>query len=250
MKIALVTGGSRGLGKAASLALAKKGVDIILTYNQNQKAAQETVEEIRSLGSKAYCLRLNTASITSFTPFANDLKNILEERFQRTNFDYLLNNAGIGKHSLIEKMKEEDFDELVNIHLKGVYFLTQKLIPMIQNGGRILNVSSGLTRFSYAGFSAYACMKGAIEVFTRYLAQELGVKNITVNCIAPGAIETDFGGGAVRDNKELNNRVASNTPLRRAGLPEDIGPVMAELLAGEMAWINGQRIEVSGGIHS
>lgn len=249
MKIALVTGGSRGLGKSAAIALARKGVGIVFTYNQNQQAANKTIEEIKSFSGTAYSLQLDTQNVATFDSFSNDLKELISEKFQRQNFDYLLNNAGIGKFSPITDMKERDFDELVNIHLKGVYFLTQKLIPLISEGGRILNVSSGLTRFSYPGYSAYASIKGAIEVFTRYLALELGEKKISVNCIAPGAIETDFGGGQVRDNKDLNNLISGQTPLGRVGLPQDIGPIMAEILAGDMGWINGQRIEASGGIH-
>lgn len=250
MEIALITGGSRGLGQAAAIALAQKGIAVIFTYNKNEAAAEKTENEIKSLGVKSYSLQLDTGNSRSFELFAQKLKELLKKEFQRESFDYLLNNAGVGLHCSFLETKEEDFDQLVNIHLKGVYFLTQKLFPLIKEGGRILNVSSGLTRFSYPGYSAYAMMKGSVEVLTRYLAQELKGKKITVNCIAPGAIETDFGNGAVRDNQNLNQQIANNTPLGRAGLPSDIGPIMAELLAGNTNWINGQRIEASGGIHS
>lgn len=250
MTIALITGASRGLGKNAALELAKKGIDIIFTYNSNEEAANETKKEIEALGQKVIAFKLNTANTESFDQFTKDVKTALKEYFQKDHFDYLLNNAGIGKNNLITSMDEESFDHLYHIHLKGVYFLTQKLLGLISDGGRILNVSSGLTRFSYPGYSAYAAMKGAIEVFTRYLAVELGPRRISVNCIAPGAIETDFSGGAVRDNKDLNNSISQRTPLGRVGLPSDIGPLMAELLTGSCGWINGQRIEASGGIHS
>lgn len=250
MKIALITGGSRGLGKAAAINLANKGINIILTYNQNLEAAKKTVDELQDLGVSAYTLQLDTGDTKSFPPFVQALKELLQKEFQGNNIDYLLNNAGVGQYSSFLETKEEDFDRLVNIHLKGVYFLTQKILPLINDGGRILNVSSGLARFSYPGYSAYGPIKGAIEVLSRYLAVELGPRKISVNCIAPGAIETDFGNGLVRDNKELNDHIASNTPLGRVGLPNDIGAIMAELLDGNLGWVNGQRIEASGGIHS
>lgn len=246
MKVALVTGGSRGLGKNAVKALIQKNIGVIFTYNANLEEAEKTLKEI---GGKGHFLKLDTSDVRSFDAFYSDLQALLLENFQRPDFDFLLNNAGIGKYSSIINTKEEDFDDLMNIHFRGVFFLTQKLLPLIKDGGRILNVSSGLTRFSYPGYATYAAMKGAIEVFTKYLALELGDRKIAVNCIAPGAIETDFGGGQVKNNKVLNQKIADQTPLGRVGQPEDIGPMMAELLSGNLGWVNGQRIEASGGIH-
>ncbi|CBW27599.1 putative short-chain dehydrogenase/reductase [Halobacteriovorax marinus SJ] len=250
MKIALITGGSRGLGREAAINMAKKNTAVIITYLSNEVEAQKTVDQIKTLGGVAYALKLNTAKADSFDLFVSELTNLLQTNLKTKSIDYLLNNAGIGRYSSIIETSEDTFDELMNIHLKGVFFLTQKLIPLINSGGKILNISSGLTRFSYPGYAAYAMMKGAIEVFTRYLAVELGERRVNVNCLAPGAIETDFGNGAVRDNKELNNKIAEQTPLGRVGLPTDIGPIISELLCDEMKWINGQRIEASGGIHS
>jgi NAD(P)-dependent dehydrogenase (short-subunit alcohol dehydrogenase family) len=248
-KIALVTGGSRGLGKNMALSLAKKGIDVIITYNSNKAAALEVVAAIEQSGQKAAALQLNTGDIKSFDAFVEELKNSLTHTFNATAFDFLVNNAGIGMHALIEGTTEEVFDELNNIHFKGVFFLTQKTLPIINNGGRIINLSSGLARFSMPGFAAYGAMKAAIETLTRYMAKELGSRGIAVNVVAPGAIETDFGGGRVRDNKEMNKMVAGATALGRAGLPEDIGGVVAFLCSEEGRWINGQRIEVSGGMN-
>jgi len=248
-KIALVTGGSRGLGKNMALHLAKKGIDVIITYNSNKAAAIEVVAAIEASGQKAAALQLNTGAIKSFDAFIGELKNVLAQTFNATAFDFLINNAGIGMHALIEDTSEEIFDEQMNIHFKGVFFLTQKSLPILNNGGRIVNLSSGLARFSMPGFGAYGAMKGAIETLTRYMAKELGSRGIAVNVVAPGAIETDFGGGRVRDNEEMNKMVASLTALGRAGLPDDIGGVVAFLCSEEGRWINGQRIEVSGGMN-
>ena len=247
MKIAVVTGGSRGLGRNASLRLAEKGVDIIFTYNSNIDEANKTVKEIEALGRKAVALQLNTGHVQTFENFSKELSKKLSEKFGTQKFDYLLNNAGMALYQPFMESTEEQFDDIMNVHLKGVFFLTQKLVPLMNDGGKILNVSSGLARFSLPGSSVYGCMKGAVEVLSRYLAVELGARGITVNTIAPGAIETDFGGGRVRDNKEMNGFIASQTALGRAGKPDDIGEIMAELLAGNMTWINGQRIEASGG---
>jgi len=249
MKIALITGGGRGLGRAAAISLAKKGVATILTYHQNSDAVERTIKEVKALGARAYALKLDTEKISTFEEFTTCFKSLLKKEFQQEQFDYLLNNAGVGCHRSFLETTEADFDLLVNIHFKGVYFLTQNLVPLLKDGGRILNVSSGLTRFSYPGASAYASAKGAVEVLSRYLSAELSDRKIGVNCIAPGAIETDFNNGTVRDNKNINQQIANITPLGRVGLPQDIGPIMAELLAGDLEWINGQRIESSGGIH-
>lgn len=247
MKIAIITGGSRGLGKNAALKLAAKGVDVILTYHSQHEEALKVVKEIEGMGRKAHALKLDTGNVSSFGAFVKEVEGALQAKFKTNKFDYLLNNAGMGVYAPIEQTTEEQFDLLMNTHFKGVFFLTQKLLPVINDGGRILNVSSGLARFSFPGYAAYASMKGAVEVFTRYLAKELGPRRISVNTIAPGAIETDFGGGHVRDDKSMNTMIASQTALGRAGLPDDIGDVMAELLAGNTTWINGQRVEASGG---
>lgn len=248
-KIALVTGGSRGLGKNMALSLAKKGINVILTYNSNQAEAASTVAEIEALGQQAVALQLNTADVAGFDAFYAQVTSALQTTFATDCFDFLINNAGTGLYAPFVDTTEAQFDQMVAIHLKGVYFLTQKALPLFRDGGRIINISSGLARFSYVGSSAYAAMKGAVEVFSRYLAKELGERGIAVNVVAPGAIETDFGGGMVRDNKPLNDRIASETALGRVGLPDDIGGVVAFLCSDEARWINGQRIEVSGGIH-
>lgn len=246
-KIALVTGGSRGLGKNMALALAKKGIDVILTYNSKQAEADEVVSSIEVLGQRAIALQLDVANVKTFDGFIAQVKIALNEKWGRDNFDFLINNAGIGIHVNFAETTEEQFDLLNNIQFKGVYFLTQKSLPIMADGGRIINLATGLTRFALPGYSAYAAMKGAIEVFTKYLAKELGSRSIAANVVAPGAIETDFGGGAVRDNEQLNAVIASNTALGRVGLPDDIGGVVAFLCSEEGRWVNAQRIEVSGG---
>ncbi|MDZ7323947.1 SDR family oxidoreductase [Kosakonia sacchari] len=246
--IALVTGGSRGLGKNAALKLAAKGTGIILTYNNNAEEAQNVVREIEQKGVKAVALQLNVGDITGFDTFARNVQEELKSVWQRETFDYLLNNAGIGINATFAETSVEQFDQLVNIHFKGPFFLTQSLLPLLKNGGRILNVSSGLARFCQPGYAAYASMKGAMEVLTRYQAKELGARGISVNIIAPGAIETDFGGGVVRDNEQVNQHIAAQTALGRVGLPDDIGDAIAALLSDELAWMNAQRVEVSGGM--
>lgn len=246
--IALVTGGSRGLGRNAALHLARSGVDIVLTYRSSATGAQAVVQEIEALGRRAVALPLDVSQSSTFADFATALKQALATTWQRERFDYLLNNAGIGIHAPFAQTTEAQFDELVAVHLKGPFFLTQQLLPLIADGGRILNVSSGLARFALPGYGAYAAMKGGIEVLTRYLAKELGPRGIAVNVIAPGAIETDFGGGAVRDNKDLNAAIASQTALGRVGLPDDIGGAIAALLQPGNGWMTGQRVEVSGGM--
>jgi NAD(P)-dependent dehydrogenase (short-subunit alcohol dehydrogenase family) len=246
-KIALVTGGSRGLGKDMSLSLARKGIDVILTYHSKKEEAQEVVSEIEGIGQKAAALQLNTADIKSFEGFFEQIKSTLAEKFDASAFDFLINNAGIGTNTPFAETSEGEFDMLMNIHLKGVFFLTQKALKVIKDGGRIINLSSGLARFTLPGYGTYAAMKGGIEVLTKYMAKELGSRGISANVIAPGAIETDFGGGAVRDNPNYNKMVANSTALGRAGKADDIGGVVAFLCSDEAKWINGQRIEISGG---
>lgn len=247
-KIAIVTGGSRGLGKNTVLHLAGKGVDVILTYHRKKEEADKTIEQVERQGRKAVALQLDTGNSKCFADFAGQVKALLRQHWQRDTFDFLVNNAGVGANALITDTTEEQFDLLMNIHLKGVFFLTQNLLPLMADQGRIINISSGLARFALPGYSAYAAMKGAIEVFTRYLAKELGHRGITANVVAPGAIETDFSGGAVRDNAELNKAIASQTALGRVGLPDDIGGVVASLLSDDNYWVNAQRIEASGGM--
>ncbi len=246
--IALVTGGSRGLGRSTALHLAKHGTDVILTYKSGGAEAEATVAEIESMGRRAHALPLDVAKSTSFVEFAIRLRDVLSKNWQRDKVNFLVNNAGIGIHANFADTTEAQFDELVNIHLKGVFFLTQKLLPLLADGGRIVNISSGLSRFVLPGYSAYAAMKGAIEVLSRYMAKELGPRGIAVNVVAPGAIETDFGGGMIRDDAQVNAMIASQTALGRVGLPDDIGGVIASLLSSENGWINAQRIEASGGM--
>ena len=248
-KIALITGGSRGLGKSTALRLARRGVDVVLTYRSRQAEADTVVSEIARLGGKAVALPLDVGDSASFAGFAGELRGALNEHWQRHSFDYLVNNAGTGVDASFAETSEAQFDEMMNIHLKGPFFLTQSLLPLIADGGRIVNLSSGLARFSYPGRVSYAIMKGAVEVLTRYLAVELGARGIAVNTVAPGAIATDFGGGLVRDNPQINTHIAAQTALGRVGLPDDVGGVISSLLSDDNRWVNGQRIEVSGGIH-
>jgi len=247
-KIAIITGGSRGLGRNTAMHLARKGVDVILTYRRQQQEAQEVVAEIAALGGRSLALQLDVARSQTFAAFAGAVKAALAADWQRVNFDFLVNNAGVGISAPFAETSEAQFDELMAVHLKGPFFLTQALLPLIADGGRIVNLSSGLARFALPGFAAYGAMKGAIEVLTRYQAKELGARGIAVNVVAPGAIETDFGGGAVRDNAQLNAHIASQTALGRAGVPDDIGGVIASLLSDDNRWINAQRIEASGGM--
>ena len=247
-KIVLVTGGSRGLGKDMALQLAEKGLDVILTYHSKQQEAEEVVAQIEKSGQKAASLQLNTAELKDFDSFILELKGLLATKFNRERIDFLVNNAGTGGYSPIADVTEDLFDELLNVHFKGVYFLTQKLIPLMNDGGGIVNVSSGLTRVSVQGSSAYAAMKGAIEIFSRYLAKELGARGIRANTIAPGAVLTDFGGGHLRESEELKKMVSAVTALGRPGEAADIGGVVAFLCTEEARWVNAQRIEISGGM--
>jgi NAD(P)-dependent dehydrogenase (short-subunit alcohol dehydrogenase family) len=245
--ITLITGASRGLGRNAALSVARHGGDVILTYQSRADDAQAVVAEINAMGRKALALRLDAGDIATFAPFAAKLKQALRDTWQRDTFDHLVNNAGHGDYATIAETTEGQFDRLVDVHFKGMFFLTQTLLPLIADGGRIVNVSTGLTRFAYPGYAAYAAVKGAVEVLTTYMAKELGTRGITVNTVAPGAIETDFGGGAVRDNPAINKQLAGITALGRVGLPDDIGPMVASLLSADNRWVNAQRIEVSGG---
>jgi NAD(P)-dependent dehydrogenase (short-subunit alcohol dehydrogenase family) len=247
MKINLITGGSRGLGKSMALNLAWAGQDSIITYRSGKTEADAVVAEILKAGRKAVALRLDVAEADSFDSFAAAVLRTLQDNWQREQFDHLVNNAGTGISSKIGETDGASFDEMMNVHLRAPFFLTQKLLPLIADGGRILNVSSGLARFSFPGRAAYAMMKGGIEVFTRYLAQELGPRRITANVLAPGAIETDFGGGIVRDNRDLNSHLASQTALGRVGLPDDIGALAVAMLGEGFRWVNGQRVEAAGG---
>jgi len=246
-KIALITGASRGLGKNTALSLAKKGVNAIATYHSNEAEAKSVVADIEAMGAKAVALQLDTSNTKTFDSFVEQVKKSLQDKWQTEHFDFLVNNAGTGVYAPFAETTEEDFDRLMNIHVKGVFFLTQKLLPLINDGGRIVNLSSGLTRIILPGYAAYASMKGAIEVLTKFMAKELGQRQIAVNVVAPGAMETDFSGGVVRDNPEMNKMIASQTALGRVGVPDDIGNAIAALLSEENRWVNAQRIEVSGG---
>lgn len=246
-KIALVTGGSRGLGRSSVRHLAMAGVDVLLTYHRNDTEARAAVAEVERAGQKAAALQLDTSTTAGVGVFAKEVEATLAERFGRDRFDFLVNNAGTGLSKPLLETTEEEFDELMNIHLKSTLFLTQALVPLLADGGKILLTSSGLARFTLPGHGAYAAMKGAVEVLGRYLALELADRRITVNTIAPGAIQTDFSGGMVRDNPEVHDFVASMTALGRPGLPDDVGAAVAALLTGGTGWITGQRIEISGG---
>ncbi len=247
MKINIITGGSRGLGRSMALHLADKGQDSIITYHANKSAADDVVKAILAKGRKAVALQLDVSKSATFSAFAAEVKKVLSSHWQRETFDHLVNNAGTGASQTVEQTSEDVFDEMLNEHVKGPYFLTQKLLPMMADGGRIINVSSGLARFSFPSRAPYAIMKGAIEVFTRYLAKELGVRGITANTIAPGAIATDFGGGNTRDNPQMRTMLSGQTALGRVGEADDIGALTAAMLSDDFRWVNGQRIEASGG---
>ncbi|MES2515022.1 MAG: SDR family oxidoreductase [Bacteroidota bacterium] len=246
-KIALVTGGSRGLGKNMAIALAKKGIDVVITYNANKEAADAVVSEIQSIGQHACAFQLDTSKIQALDAFIEQMSGYLKEKTGSPNFDYLINNAGTALYMPVTDVTEEQMDSIYNIHYKGIFFLTQKALPLMNDGGGIVNISSGLTRITMPGSAVYGSIKTAVESLTRYMAKELGPRKIRVNVVAPGAIETDFGGGRVRDNKELNDQIAGFTALGRVGVPDDIGGVVAFLCTEDARWVNAQRIEVSGG---
>ena len=246
-KIALLTGASRGLGRSIATHLARSGVSVIGTYRSQKDAAEAVAAEIRASGARAVMLPFDAADTAGFGGFADRVSAALRDEFGRENFDFLINNAGLGINAPFAETTEEQFDALVQIQLKGPFFLTQKLLPLIADGGRILNMSSGLARFTLPGFAAYASTKGAVEVLTRYMAKELGPRQIRVNVVAPGAIATDFAGGRVRDNAAVNDAIAASIPLGRVGLPDDVGAAVAAMLSDGFSWVNGTRIEVSGG---
>jgi len=248
-KVALVTGGSRGLGRDMAIQLAKKNFDVIITYNSNNEAANKVVEDVKAVGKKAIALQLDVSKSSSFDAFVSQVKEKLTSDFGTNQIHSLVNNAGTGLYAPFDSTTEVQFDDMVNIHLKSAFFLTQKMLPILSYGGSIINISSGLARFSTSNYSAYAIMKAAIESLTRYQALELGSRKIRVNTVAPGAIATDFAGGFVRDSKEINVLIASGTSLGRVGLPDDIGSVVSFLCSEDAKWVNAQRIEVSGGFH-
>ncbi len=247
-RLAFITGGSRGLGRSGALALAAQGVDVIITYMGNYEAAQDVLEQVRSAGRKAYALQLDITDFERYPAFIEALIQTMQTEFGKTQLDYLLNNAGFGMNKPFAEITADELDTMYQVHLKAPFVLTQALLPYISDNGHILNVSSGLTRFSFPGYSAYAAMKGGVEVLTHYLAKELGERGISVNTLAPGAIATDFNGGAVRDKPELNQLIASVTAKGRPGEAEDIGNAIAMLLSENSRWITGQRIEASGGM--
>lgn len=245
--ISLVTGASRGLGRNTALSIASRGGDVILTYRSGEAQARQVVSEIQALGRMAVALPLDVSDASTFARFAQDVGTVLKDVWGRTSIDHLVNNAGHGDMAAFADTTVAQFDALFNVHVKGVFFLTQALLPLLADGGRILNLSTGLTRVTYPGFSAYSTAKGAVEILSVCMAKELGSRGITVNTVAPGAIETDFLGGAVRDMPDLNQQFAGMITLGRVGVPDDIGPMIASLLGPENRWITGQRIEVSGG---
>lgn len=248
-KIALVTGGSRGLGRDMVLSLAKNGNNIIFTYNSNKVEADKVIHEVIALGQKAIAFQLDVSKSETFDDFVKNITNHLMENEGTPNFDYLINNAGFGAYGKVTETSEKTLNTMYAVHVKAPYLLTQKLFPFLHENGAIVNISSGLTRFTFGDFSSYAIMKSALETLSKYMAKEFAIKKIRVNTLAPGAIETDFGEGNVRDNKEYNNLIASQTALGRVGLPDDIGNVVAFLCSEDAKWINAQRLEVSGGIH-
>ena len=248
-KIAVVTGGSRGLGKDMVLSLAKNGLDIVFTYNSQKESADAVIEQIEALGQKGIALQLDVSDLSTFDVFTKRLTTELLSHFNTDRFDFLINNAGIGIGSSFAETTEEDFDLLVNIHFKGVFFLTQKALGLINDGGRIINLSTGLTRFTAPGYAAYGSVKGAINTLTQYMAKELGSRGITVNAVAPGPTATDFGGGHMKDDEKVHAMFAGNTALGRMGRPDDIGGIVALLCSDGAGWVTAQRIEASGGIN-
>jgi NAD(P)-dependent dehydrogenase (short-subunit alcohol dehydrogenase family) len=246
-RIILITGGSRGLGRAAALALADSGDDLVLTYQSNAEAAEAAVADIRARGRRAIALELDTTQPQTFAAFAERLRGALQETWGRDSFDVLVNNAGYAGHTPFGGIEQSEIDRLVAVHFTGVVLLTQQLAPMLTDGGRILNISTGLTRFASPVFSVYAAVKSAVETWTHYLAQELGSRRIAVNVLAPGATATDFAGGAIRDNEQYRAMLLPNMAMGRIGEPADIGAAIAAVLDPRMAWVTAQRIEASGG---
>ena len=249
-KIALVTGGSRGLGRDMALKLSKRGISVLLTYNSKKEDAEEVVAAVKANGVDATAIQFDAGTIGGYDSFIEQVGNTLKSSFNTDHFDFLINNAGVALYSPFAETTEEAFDNIINIHYKGVFFLTQKALPLINDGGRIINISSGLARFSQPGSSAYGSAKAAVESLTRYMAKELGSRGISVNVVAPGPIETDFNGAAIRNNPQLKERLASMSPLGRVGNADDVGSVVAFLCTDDAKWVNAQRIEVSGGINA
>jgi NAD(P)-dependent dehydrogenase (short-subunit alcohol dehydrogenase family) len=248
-KIALVTGGSRGLGKDMALALADKGIDVIVTYREQKQAAEETVSLVQQKGRKAVALFYDAEKMGDIDSFVKSIREVLTKTWSTNRLDFLINNAGVGATLPISQVTEQDFDRLLNIHYKSVYFLTQRLIPSINDGGSIVNISTGTTRFCVPGYSVYSSMKGALEIFTKYVAKEFGARGIRANVVAPGPVETDFNNAAIRSNPQMKTFLSGLSPLNRVGYADDIGSVVAFLCTDDAKWINGQRIEVSGGIN-
>lgn len=244
VKVALITGGSRGVGKSAAINVAKRGAGVILTYNSHPEEAARVVSEIKKNGGKAVAFKLDVSKTSSFGDFAGLVKQALQEEWKRESFDYLVNNAGIAQRTLIRDLSEDLFDQLVNVHFKGPVFLTQKLLPLMSDGGHVVNVSTAMTRSAYPGTSIYSSAKGAMEVFTRFVAREFAERKIRCNIVAPGALDTDFGGGRT---DEMRKRMGETTVTGRMGQGEDIGPLIAALLSDEFLWVDGQRIEATGG---
>jgi NAD(P)-dependent dehydrogenase (short-subunit alcohol dehydrogenase family) len=244
MKIAIITGSSRGIGASTALQCAKRGMGVVVTYNNNPRSADEVVKTIRAEGGKAVALKLDVADSASFPAFKELLLAELEAVWNRQTFDYLVNNAGYGLYNLMQTVTEEQFDGLFNVHLKGPFFLTQTLLPLMEDGGHIVNMTSATTRVATAGVAPYAAFKGGLDVLTRYMAKEFGDRQIRANAIAPGAIRTELGGGL---NDEFETMLAGQTALSRIGEPDEVGSVIASLLSEENRWINAQTIEVTGG---
>jgi NAD(P)-dependent dehydrogenase (short-subunit alcohol dehydrogenase family) len=244
--IAVITGGNRGLGRDTALRLAADGTDVVITYRGHADEAAVVVDKVRSAGRNAELIRLDVGDIASFPGFVAELRETLRLNWDRQDFDFLVNNAGHGGLTPFTDVTESEFDDLMNVHLKGVFFLTQQLLPLLRDGGRIVNVSSALTRFSNPGMSAYATMKAGVETLTRYLAVELGPRGINVNVVAPGATATDFAGGFA-GSPQGRQAIGGITALGRVGEPDDVGAVIAALLDERTGWITGQRIEASGG---
>lgn len=248
-KIAVVTGGSRGLGRDMAISIAKKNIDVILTYNSNKESAEEVVVEVEKSGQKAYAIKFDVSDLKSYDNFISEIKTVLKTKWNSDKFDFLINNAGVGATIPIAQVTEEEFDNLMNIHFKGVYFLTQKSLPMMNDNGGVVFISSGTTRFCVPGYSVYSSLKGAVEVFTKYVAKEYGNRGIRSNIVAPGPVETDFNNAAIRNNPKMQDFLTAQTPLGRVAKADDIGSVVAFLCTEDSKWVNGQRIEVSGGIN-
>jgi NAD(P)-dependent dehydrogenase (short-subunit alcohol dehydrogenase family) len=246
MKVAIITGGNRGVGKSAALNVARRATGVILTYMSHQEEAEAVVSEIKGNGGKAVALQFDVSKTSTFDEFISRVKHVLETEWKLKTFDYLVNNAGVAQRTLMKDLTEEQFDQLVNVHFKGPVFLTQKLLPLMNEGGHVVNISSGLARFTYPGTSVYGAVKGAMEVMTRFIAREYGERKIRCNIVAPGALDTDFGGGRT---DEMRKQLAAASALGRVAKAEDIGVLIAGLLSDDFRWVDGQRIEASGGAH-